>query len=190
MLKTLADSLNNIGNHIPEREYIDFVDSMYFNEVVWSKTEFKQHEKYEKDFEEIKYKTTTLDELEQKMHLLNGTRVFDELRYELIPKDSSIIDVKIKASKASRGSLAAGINYNNVYGGNVLLNLTLRNIVGGRGKLYTDLVLGQNPRLNSMFIINNGDKPGFGLEADLYSMNFLEYSKGVSYHITLLMFFT
>lgn len=122
--------------------------------------------------------TTALSELENKMLLLNGTGIFNELHYEFVPHDDDELDVNIKAENVNKGSVAAGVNYNNIYGGSALLNLSLRNINGGNAKLFTDLILGQNPRLSSLFIINNGFKPGFGLQADLYSLDFSEYTNG------------
>jgi len=54
----------------------------------------------------------------------------------------------------------------------------LRNIKGGRAKFFCDMVLSKNPRLKTMFIINNGFKPGFGLETDFNSFGVSQYKSG------------
>lgn len=177
-LKALADSLNNLGGQIEQRTFVQTLDSIKINEVTWSKTGLKHVDKYHLDFGELNHKEIRISELEKKMKLLNGTRNFNELRYDFKPKANDTLDVEIEAGKANFGSMAAGVHYDDSYGGSILLNLTLRNIKGSRSKLFTDLVLGQNPRLHSMFIVNNGIKPGFGMEADFYSLNFPQYENG------------
>lgn len=177
-LKALADSLNNLENRIQKRENVQPLDSFQINNVVWSEMSLKQGEKYHLDFNELDNKKIAFSELEKKMLLLNGTRNFNELRYEFVHRENDKLDIEIEAGYANKGSIAAGIHYDNTYGGSILLNLSLRNIKGGRSKLFTDLILGQNPRLKSMFIINNGLKPGFGMEVDFYSFNFPQYKNG------------
>ncbi len=177
-LKALADSLNNLENKVQKRKYTQPPDSVNIDKIVWSEMSLKHSEKYNLDFQDLNNKKVAISELEEKMLLLNGTRNFNELRYEFIPKENNTLDVEIEAGHANKGSLAAGVHYDNTYAGSLLLNLTLRNINGGRSKLFTDLVLGKNPRLRSMFIINNGLKPGFGMEFDFYSFNFSQYDNG------------
>lgn len=177
-LKALADSLNGLGDPAPVRKRVQPIESLTVNKFEWADMKLKSSEKYQAYFSYGDNKEIALSELENKMLLLNGTRNFDDLRYEFIPVDEDTLNVKIEAGNANKGSIAAGINYNSVYGGSVLLNLSLRNIRGTNAKLFTDVVLGQNPRIKSMFIINNGFKPGFGLEADLYALSFPEYEKG------------
>lgn len=177
-LKALADSLNNLEGKIVARENFYPMDSLKIDKIVWSEMSLKHSEKYHLDFQELDNKKIAFADLEEKMFLLNGTRNFNELRYELVPNENNELNVEIEAGHANKGSLAAGIHYDNSYGGSILLNLTFRNLKKGRAKLFTDLVLGQNPRLKSMFIINNGLKPGFGMEADFYSLNFPEYENG------------
>jgi len=177
-LKALADSLNALDSVGYVRKMVQPLDSIIINEVVWSDMELNHSEQYQAYFDDMNNKTTALSDIENNMLLLNGTGIFNDLRYEFVPHEDKKLDISIETGNVNKGSLAVGLQYDNIYGGNVLLNLSLRNINGGKGKLFTDLVLGQNPRLKSMFIINNGFKPGFGLSADLYALNFSEYEEG------------
>jgi NTE family protein len=177
-LKALADSINNIEEVVVQPANVQPIDSITIDHYYWPQLDLKQNEKYYHYFEDISGKKIAFSQLEEKMFLLNGTKIFDELRYEFEPVENDSVNIKIEAGKTNKGSLAAGVHYDNIYGGSILLNLSLRNIKGGRSKFFADLVLGQNPRLKTMFIVNNGFKPGFGLETDFYSFNFSEYDNG------------
>jgi NTE family protein len=177
-LKALADSLNHLGEVLPRRKRTQLLDSVDINEIVWKRTEIESSQNNHRFFDDVHHTKTSLSEFEYNMKLLNGTGIYNELKYELVPTADGKMDVQIDADHINKGSVAAGIHYNNVYGGSVLLNLTLRNIKGGRSKLFTDVVLGRNPRVKSMFIINNGFKPGFGMEADFFALKFSEYNEG------------
>ncbi|MCY1720568.1 patatin-like phospholipase family protein [Prolixibacteraceae bacterium Z1-6] len=177
-LKALADSLNQLepGRKVCENTLVD--DSLKIRQITWSDKKLKRHDEFYGYLMDLDHKHTTISDLENQMLLLNGTRTFNELRYEIESLGDDDVDIRVETGSVNKGNLSAGIHYDNVFGGSVLLNLTFRNINGGRSKLFTDVVLGENPRLKSMFIINNGFKPGFGMEADLYSLSFSQYNKG------------
>jgi len=177
-LKSLADSINNIQPFVNTRSNIQPTKSININEVVWPQVNTKSHERYAGFFEDTSHSKTSILHLEEKMYELNGTKIFNELRYEFEPVGKDSLNMKIEAGNTNRGSIAAGVHYDNFYDGSILLNLTLRNIKGGRSKFFADLVLGPNPRLKTMFILNNGFRPGFGLETNFYSFGFLEYDSG------------
>lgn len=177
-LKALADSINSIEPFVNNRSNIQPIKSIYINQDLWPQINEKNREKFSGYFEDILHRETSILHLEEKMFQLNGTKIFNELHYEFDPIGKDSVNIKIVASDKNKGSLAVGIHYDNVYDGSVLVNLTLRNIKGGRAKFFADLVLSKNPRLKTMFIINNGYKPGFGLETDFNSFAFSQYSSG------------
>lgn len=177
-LKTLADSINNIEPFVKNRSNIEPKKSININHVIWPEINIKNKERFYGFFEDISDTNISFSQLEEKMFQLNGTRNFNELHYEFESIGNDSVNIKIDATKTNKGSLAAGIHYDNIYDGSILLNLTLRNINGGRAKFFSDLVLSKNPRLKTMFIVNNGFRPGFGLETDFYSFGFSEYSNG------------
>jgi len=112
------------------------------------------------------------------LYLLNGTKVFNEFHTEFISEKKGQVDLILETGEETKGSLSAGIHFDNIYNGSILVNLTLRNINGANSKFFADVVLSQHPRLKTLFIINNGFKPGFGFETDFYSLGFNQYSNG------------
>jgi NTE family protein len=177
-LKALADSINSIELFVKELTETKAVDSITIDSIKWPNFNNKKPERYHSYFEDIEGRKISLSQFEERMFQLNGTKEFDELLYEIEPKQNDSLNIKIEAGNSNWGSLAAGLHYDNTYRGSVLLNLSLRNIKGSRAKFFADLTLGQNPRLKTMFIINNGFKPGFGLESDIYSLEFSQYKEG------------
>jgi NTE family protein len=177
-LKKLADSINNIQPYVNNRIKIQPQETIFINQVIWSGINTKNKERFHNFFNDISNTETTISELEEKMYQLNGTKSFNELRYKLEPQGKDSVNLIINAENTDRGSVAAGVHYDNIYDGSILLNLTLRNINGGRAKFFSDLFLSKNPRLKTMFIINNGNKPGFGFETDFNSFSFNQYTSG------------
>ena len=176
-LKYLADSINNIESFGNLKNDTKPLESIIVKDILWPGMNWQQQERFSGYFEGIDTGKTSLIEIEERMKLLNGTKSFDELRYELKSDNPESANLEIYADALNKGSLSAGVHYDNDYNGSLLVNIALRNIKGGSSKFFTDLVLGQNPRLNSMYIINNGFKPGFGMDADLFSFSFPEYDK-------------
>ena len=176
-LKLLADSINTLRGGIQSRKKVTITDSIFINNVKWKDVNWRYREKIESYFREMENTHVSFDEIDNRLRILNGTRSFDEIHYTL-SKEEDQINLNVLNDIPSLGSFAAGLHYDNIYLGSVLVNVSLRNLNAGRGKWFTDLVLGQNPRLKSMFIINNGFKPGFAADLDMYSFTFPEYNKG------------
>lgn len=177
-LKALADSLNNIEMFLnPVKEVVP-LDSIIISHVEWGNQDSFQKEKFHGYFDEFRNKKIAISELEEKLYLLNGTKKFTELTAQFAPSDNDKLKLEINTGKTYKGELSAGLHYDNVYNGGIILNLALRNIKKGNAKFFADAVLSQNPRLKSLFIINNGFKPGFGLETDFYSFRFDQFDNG------------
>ena len=177
-LKALADSINGNRNVKYREKLIVPTDSIVISEVIWPKIKLKNNEKYEKYFDDILNKNTALTNVNEKLYLLNGTKIFDELYAEYIPEKQGQLALKLNAGKTTKGSLSAGLHFDNIYNGSIIVNMSLRNIRGGNSKFFADAVLSQYPRLKTLFIINNGIKPGFGFETDFYTLGFNQYKKG------------
>lgn len=175
-LKHLADSINNLRSTPYNRKEIAINNSIKIDKVKWSGIGLKHEEKFKGYFEVLEGETSSFDEIEERMKLLNGSKSYDDLYYVLSADTDEQNTLKVIADKPSIGSLAAGLHYDNIYLGSALINFSFRNINKGRSKLFTDIVLGQNPRLNAMYIINNGFKPGFGLETDMFLFSFPQYN--------------
>jgi NTE family protein len=179
-LKALADSLNALGGNLKTKPNLQDKDSIVIEKVIWPDITLKHRERYTGYFDDFLNKKSSLESLNEKLFLLNGTKTFDDLHTEFNAQKEGIYTLKIEAENNTRGSLSAGVHYDNIYHGSVLVNASLRNIRGGNSKFFADAVLSQYPRLYTLFIINNGVKPGFGLETDFYSLGFKQYEYGNS----------
>lgn len=179
-LKALADSINGLNTQKHKTYDKMQEDSIIVNKVIWPDDISQKHEeRYSGYFEDVLNRKIGLIEINDKLKLLNGTKTFDEFHAEYQSDNyEGPFTLKLEAQNDIRGSLSAGVHYDNTYHGSVLVNASLRNIRGGNSKFFADAVLSQYPRLKTMFIINNGFKPGFGLETDFYTLGFKEYDNG------------
>lgn len=177
-LKALADSINAIEPYVNDRVSAIQTDYLNIDSVLWPSLNEKYRDKLIGNFDDISDNKTSFDAIEEKMFMLKGTNTFDDLRYEFQVNSRDSLNLIIDTETPNKGSLAVGVHYDSDYGANLLLNLTLRNIKGGRAKFFSDIVLGKNPRLKTMLFINNGLKPGFGMETDFYSLKFSEFNNG------------
>jgi NTE family protein len=174
-LKSLADSLNAI-EYMPLKTYTSKpVDKIFINSV-----QIKGYKKfagsYFKNYFNVREDTVfTLAEIEKSIRQMYGTRFFEQVNYEVKPegrRNTLIIRVK----EADPGYISAGIHYDDNYGGGLLLSGSFRNVLGKRTKLFTDLILGQNPRIRAFYILDNGVQPGIGAKAEYYSFRFNLYN--------------
>ncbi|MBZ0242062.1 MAG: BamA/TamA family outer membrane protein, partial [Bacteroidales bacterium] len=57
----------------------------------------------------------------------------------------------------------------------LLLNATFKNVLYKGSKLFIDLNLGENSRLSAFYLIDRGRKPGFGIKATTFALQFNDY---------------
>lgn len=176
-LQTLADSLNAIEyvevkprNTIP-LDYIDIADVIYEGNEKMSSTYLDNY------FEDIENSRVTFDEIEHVITSIYGTRFFQYIFYELEPAGDGSANLIIKMEEASPGYISASIHYDFDYHGSVRVNGIFRNVLGNRSKLFSELVIGTNPRLKLLYLLSNGAKPGFGIDIDMYEFKFADYDK-------------
>jgi NTE family protein len=173
-IKALADSLNAI-EYKPLKTYTSKpVDKIFINSV-----QIKGYKKfagtYFKNYFDVTEDTVfTLAEIEKSIRQMYGTRFFEQVNYE-IKSEGKRNGLIIRVKEADPGYVSAGIHYDDNYGGGLLITGSFRNVLGKRTKLFTDLVLGQNPRLRAFYILDNGVQPGIGAKAEYYSFRFNLY---------------
>ncbi len=174
-LKALADSLNAI-KYIPANKCdARLLDSIYINEVEIEglkrlKAPFIGH-----IFKDIVHKQISLKQLEDKITYAYGTNYFDHVFYELQPVgkgDTAMLILKIK--EKSLGTVWASVHYDNNYSASIIAGATFRNLLPGT-RLFTDMVVGPNPRGRILFLTGNGQTPGLGTEIDMYHFGFKTY---------------
>ncbi|UBM61878.1 patatin-like phospholipase family protein [Candidatus Sulfidibacterium hydrothermale] len=176
-LKRLADSLNAIqfipANKCDARP----LDSIYINDIQINglkqlKPQFVGHY-----FKDIIHKKISLKKLEDRINYTYGTNYFDHVFYEL-QGDNDSVRLILNLKEKSLGTIRASVHYDNDYSGSILVGATFRNLVRGT-KLYTDAVLGPNPRLRTLFLVENGRSPGLGITTNFYEFDFDTYKNDV-----------
>jgi NTE family protein len=177
-IKALADSLNAI-EYRPLREYkTQPLDSIYVNEVfiVGNK---KMPFIYFKDLvDDYSNSYVNLLDLRERVTEMYGTRFFKHINYKF-KQENGKNNIYFYVSESDPGYLSAAVHYDMDYQGSILANLSARNILGKRSKLFVDIVLGTNPRLKAMYSISNLQAFGVGAILDVYSFGFNDYEKDV-----------
>ena len=178
-IKALADSLNAIEPREMKQydtkplETYEIADIKYEGNKDMSTIFLNNY------FGKFRNATVNLDELEEVINSVYGTRFFKHIFYELEPVGDDKANLIIHIKEASPGYLSASLHYDNDYDGSVRLNGIFRNFLGDRSKLFTELILGPNPRLHALYLVSNGSKPGLGIEADMYDFKINDYDKDV-----------
>jgi NTE family protein len=170
-IKALADSLNAIEYKPMKTFTATPVDQIFINSV-----QIKGYKKfagsYFKNYFNVSEDTVfTLEGIEKSIRQMYGTRFFEKVNYE-VHHSNKKSDLIINVKEADPGYISAGVHYDNSYGGSLLINGSFRNVLGKRTKLFTDLVLGENPRFRAFYMIDNGAQPGAGAKAEFYSFKF------------------
>jgi NTE family protein len=173
-IKALADSLNAIEYRPLKRYTTRPVDGILINSV-----QIKGYHKfagsYFKNYFDISRDTIfTLGEIEKSIRQMYGTRFFEKVDYE-VNYTGKRNDLVIRVKEADPGYISAGVHYDGSYGGSLLISGSFRNVLGKRTKLFTDLVLGENPRIRAFYMLDNGAQPGIGARAEYYSFKFNLY---------------
>ncbi len=178
-IKALADSLNAI-EYKPLKKYNAApLDSIFINNVKITGSKKMTQKYFRNIFDEYEHSWVHLDGLEKTIRLMFGTRFFQKIDYEIEPAEKGQANLIIKLTDADPGYVSAGVHYDNNYHGSILINGTFRNVLGKRTKLLTDLVLGSNPRLRALYMLDNANRPGFGVMLDLYNFKFDDYNNDV-----------
>lgn len=188
-LKRLADSLNAI-----EYRATKVMDAKPLETIEVAEVKYEGNNKMstiylDNYFEAFEGTTVEFDEIEEKVTSLYGTGFFNYVFYELEKADDGRANLIIKLQEGAPGYLSAAIHYDSDYQGSIMLAGVFRNVLGDRSKLFTELILGTNPRLKAFYTISNGLKPSFGSELEWYSFSFNIYNgqkKYANLHFTAL----
>ncbi len=176
-LKALSDSLNAIKYVPVVKRNTHPIDSLYIDKIVIHGLQ-NIHSKYIMNFfKDIIHKQITLHDLEKRITTTYGTNYFDHVFYKLQPSGKHVTLI-LNIKEKSLGTIRAGIHYDNDYLGSLMVSTTFRNLLPST-KLYTDIVLGPNPRFRSLFLIDNGKVLGLGAKLNFYNFNFDFFEKSV-----------
>lgn len=174
-LKALADSLNAIEKvEVKERNTVP-LDSLDIAKVSYKGNKKMSLIYLDNYFERFENSKISIDDLEEVITRVYGTKFFKYVFYYLEPAPDGRANLIIDLEEASPGYISASIHYDFDYHGSIRINGIFRNIFGDRSKLFGELILGTNPRFRALYLISNGAKPGFGLEVDMYDFKMGHY---------------
>ncbi|MBU2649790.1 MAG: patatin-like phospholipase family protein [Bacteroidetes bacterium] len=178
-IKKLADSLNAI-EYVPLKEFnAKPLDKVFIRKVIYIGKDRMSTIFLDNFFEKMENSEVKLEEIEETVTRLYGTRFFQHVYYELEPLGNGEANLIINLLEGDPGYFSASLRYDNDYEGSVLVSAVFRNILGNRSKLFSSLILGPNPRFKMLYLISNGPKVGPGLELDFYSFRFDYFDKDV-----------
>jgi len=181
MIPQIRSFLDSIG-HQPEivrgkSNAFPDMDGLYVNHVLFvgnkkvtDKYLSRQLEIYSGDY-------ISMSELDKRIRILYGTKLFHNVYYELDYSDSGETIITVHVEEASLFDVNVSAHYNDYTKAGFLLNLTSRNLGIPNGRLSVDLALGRVARFTSEYVVDNGLTPGFGLNFNLFNQYGYQYEE-------------
>lgn len=178
-LKALADSLNAI-EYVPGNRFDGKpLDSIFVNNVSVTGNKKVPLRYFRNLLDDVIDQKISIHQLESIINYMYGSGFFKHVTYQLSDAGNNKVNVIIDVEETSLGVLAAGVHYDTDYGGMLLANAMFKNLLIRGSKLYVNFQVGINARLRTMFVMDRGPKPGFGLATDFYGFRFGDYSGDV-----------
>jgi NTE family protein len=108
----------------------------------------------------------TVDELEKAVDRLYSSGFFLDLRYrfEETPRGRKLVVI---ANENSGILLNTGLRYDSQWGISLLLNTSLRNVIGHGSQIELDLLLGERKRAATEYALQTGIRRSIGIRADV-----------------------
>jgi NTE family protein len=177
-IRKLADSLNAI-EYRPVKKYdAKPADTIRYDTLVITGGQRMPKNYFQSFFPGSRKSKIALKDLEKDIRLMYGSGFFEQVGYEVRSENGKTFLV-IHATEGGAGAVSAGIHFDNNYNGSILVNGSFRNILGKGSKLFANLVLSINPRLQAVYLGSFGGKAALGVMADLYSFKFGLYEKDI-----------
>jgi NTE family protein len=114
------------------------------------------------DFEPMSW--IKIEDLDHALKRAYGSGFFELISYYFVPTELGA-ELVFEIKESSSGIFGAGVHYDSDYKVGLLLNATFKNVGIKGSKTFVDLNLGENPRLQGLFLVDRGSKIGFGLSA-------------------------
>ncbi len=174
-LKKLADSLNAI-QYVPANKFDGKpLDSISVADVFIDGNKRVPLKYFSNLTSKLKNHKVSIDDIENVVNFMYGSGFFKHVSYQLVDAGDDKANVKLVVKETGLGELAAGIHYDSDYGGALLANAMFRNLLIKGSKLFVNVQMGNNIRARTLFVMDRGFKPGFGLATDFYNFKFGYY---------------
>jgi len=175
-LKRLADSINKIRPREPRLLNATPVDSIFITQFRYEGLK-RVSKEYLDGALGIKPMTWVhLDDVNESMKRAYGSGFFELINYYFVPNELGA-GLVFEITESSSGLFGVGIHYDSDYKVGLLLNATFKNVWIKGSKLFTDINLGENPQVKGLFLVDRGNKVGFGLHASGLNLELNIYDK-------------
>lgn len=176
-LKRLADSIQLINPREPRKLNAQPIDSVFVTFI-----QYNGLKRVSKDFVDgalnvYPRRWLYLSELNESLKRAYGSGFFESINYYFIPVEEGV-GIVFTIQEASSGIFGAGIHYDSDFKVGLLLNATFKNLGIKGSKLFVDLNLGENLRLQGLYLVDRGSKTGYGVQASVFNLSLNQYEKG------------
>jgi len=173
-LKRLADSLNQLGPGLERELNAKPLDSVFVSSLQYRGLNDVSGSYLEGALQIEPRQWLKLHDLNQGILRAYGSGFFEVVTYHFLPDIESVVLV-VEVKEAGSGILGAGIHFDSDYKVALLLNATYKNVLLKGSKLFIDVSFGENPRISGFYLIDRGQKPGFGLKITSFGLGFNQY---------------
>jgi len=118
--------------------------------------------------------TISFDKLFKGMDRLYATNNFTNIQNKvfLAPDGHSCNVIFTVKENPDDTFVQLGLHYDNLYNGSVLLNMTRKHLVFDNDFLSADVIIGEKPRYNITYFVDNGIHLSIGLKSSLQNFDF------------------
>ncbi|MBF9255442.1 patatin-like phospholipase family protein [Pontibacter sp. 172403-2] len=177
-LKTLADSLNAYGPPPPPVQHIAAADSVYVESITITGARRVPKKLITGKLHIREQDTLALEQIEDNVEELYGTRHFDKVSYTLQPGPKGY-HLQVQVKEAPPSSVKAAVFYDSENHAGVTVNLTQRNLLLSGSRFIAEADVAQMPRvdLNYLKYLGRLQNVAAVLGASYYGYEFPTYNQ-------------
>ena len=150
----------------PEVRHIPDPKKIRINEIQTSGLKNISHEFVLSQLGFSEKDSITATQVNQGLSKLLGTRFVDQARYELT-KEKDGYRMLLNTIETSPTTAGFSLNYNNVYGIGLIINVTLRNLFVKNSRLSLTSEISESPQVNISLDTYTGERKDFGMGVDI-----------------------
>ena len=174
-LKALADSLNAIEYKPLKKRDLKAVDSVFIEDIVYCGLKDVSIDLVNSYKRFRTGEMVALNDIAKWIRMLEGTKYFSEIRYELYPAERGA-DLHIHLTESLGQSVGASFHFDSDYKAAINLKGSIRNLFVHGSKLEAMMALGDNVSIIGNFYVNRGLRPSPGLSLDMEFVNMYRYN--------------